>query len=89
VTGDLDRGTEHFEELFMLEYHVAYYEIEDGWYLAKVLDFPGAVSQGRSLKSAHLMIRDALKGLGDFVVEKGEALPRPNPRAKDAAAVFL
>jgi len=23
----------------MLEYHAAYYPIEDGWYMAKVLDF--------------------------------------------------
>jgi hypothetical protein len=27
----------------MLEYHAAYYEIEDGWYMAKMLDFPGVV----------------------------------------------
>ena len=72
----------------MLEYHACYYEIEDGWYLAKVVDFPGAVSQGRTLKSARLMIRDSLKGLADFVLEKGEALPRPDPAAADPAAVF-
>jgi hypothetical protein len=30
----------------MLEYHAAYYEIEDGWYLAKILDFPGAIRPG-------------------------------------------
>ena len=73
----------------MLTYHVAYYRIEDGWYLAKVLDFPGAVSQGRTLKSARRMIRDALKGLAIFVAEKGEALPRPDPAATDATAVLV
>jgi predicted RNase H-like HicB family nuclease len=72
----------------MLEYHAAYYKIEDGWYLAKVLDFPGALSQGRTLKSARSMIRDALRGLADFILEKGEALPRPKPLVKDKAAVF-
>jgi predicted RNase H-like HicB family nuclease len=72
----------------MLEYHAAYYQIEDGWYLAKVLDFPGAVSQGRSLKSAQRMIRDSLRGLAQFIVEKGEVLPKPNPKAKDDAATF-
>lgn len=72
----------------MIEYHAAYYPIEDGWYLAKVLDFPGAVSQGRTLKAARSMLRDALKGLAVFVLEKGEALPRPNLKAKDAAAEF-
>jgi predicted RNase H-like HicB family nuclease len=72
----------------MLEYHAAYYEIEDGWYLAKVLDFPGAVSQGRTLKSARSMIRDSLRGLADFILEKGDALPRPDPLVSDKAAVF-
>ena len=72
----------------MLEYHACYYQIEDGWYLAKVVDFPGAVSQGRTLKSARRMIRDSLKGLADFVLEKGEPLPRPDPGAADSAAVY-
>lgn len=72
----------------MLEYHAAYYEIEDGWYMAKVIDFPGAVSEGRTLASARRMIRDSLRGLADFILEKGESLPRPNPRAADATAVF-
>jgi predicted RNase H-like HicB family nuclease len=72
----------------MLEYHAAYYPIEDGWYMAKVLDFPGAVSQGRTLRSARKMIRDSLIGLAEFVVEKGEALPPPNPQAYDRTAKF-
>ena len=75
-------------DTIMLDYHAAYYEIEDGWYLAKVLDFPGAVSQGRSLKSARGMIRDSLKGLADFILEKGEPLPRPDPFANDPTAVL-
>ena len=72
----------------MLEYHAAYFEIEDGWYMAKVLDFPGALSQGRTLRSARHMIRDALRGLAEYILEKGEVLPPPNPRAKDTSAVF-
>jgi predicted RNase H-like HicB family nuclease len=70
----------------MLEYHAAYYRIEDGWYLAKILDFPGAISQGRTLKSARRMIRDSLVGLAEFILEKGEPLPRPNLRARDSSA---
>jgi predicted RNase H-like HicB family nuclease len=73
----------------MLEYHAAYYPIEDGWYMAKVLDFPGAVSQGRTLRSARRMIRDSLKGLVEFFVEKSQPLPRPDPGAKDPAAVLV
>ncbi len=73
----------------MLKYQAAYYRIEDGWYLAKVLDFPGAVSQGRTLKSARRMIRDSLKGLAEFIINKGEPLPHPDPGAKDATAEFM
>jgi predicted RNase H-like HicB family nuclease len=73
----------------MLLYHAAYYQIEDGWYMAEVLDFPGALSQGRTLKSARRMIRDALRGLAECLLEEGKALPRPNPRARDKSAAFL
>ncbi len=72
----------------MLGYHAAYYIIEDGWYMAKVLDFPGAVSQGRTLQSARRMIRDALAGLAEFILKKGEPLPKPNPRARDKTAAY-
>jgi predicted RNase H-like HicB family nuclease len=72
----------------MLEYHAAYYEIEDGWLMAKVLDFPGAVSQGRTLRAARRMIRDSLEGLVEFILARGQTLPRPNPRAKDKKAVY-
>ena len=72
----------------MLEYHAAYYPIEDSWYMAKVLDFPGAVSQGRTLRSARKMIRDSLEGLAEFILKKGEPLPKPNHRARDRKAAF-
>jgi predicted RNase H-like HicB family nuclease len=73
----------------MLEYHAAYYPIEDGWYMARVLDFPGALSQGRTLNSARRMIRDALRGLAEWLIEEGEPLPRPNRRARDKKADFV
>lgn len=66
----------------MLEYHAAYYPIEDGWYMAIVLDFPGAISQGKSLRSARRMIRDALRLLVECHAEEGLPLPRPDPKAK-------
>ena len=72
----------------MLEYHAAYYEIEDGWYLAEVLDFPGAISQGKTLKSARRMIRDALRVMAECHLEQRKPLPAPNPRAKDRKAAF-
>ena len=64
----------------MLEYHAAYYEIEDGWYMAEVLDFPGAISQGKTLRSARRMIRDALRVLAECCWDEGKPLPAPNPR---------
>ena len=73
----------------MLEYHAAYYRETDGWYIAKVLDFPGALSQGRTLKSAQRMIRDALRMLVEGLIEDGQPLPRPNPRATDKRADHL
>ena len=66
----------------MRKYHAAYYEIEDGWFMAEVMDFPGVVSQGRTLRSARRMIRDALRLMAEWYVEEGESLPPPNPKAK-------
>jgi predicted RNase H-like HicB family nuclease len=72
-----------------LEYHAAYYREKSGWYVADVLDFPGAVSQGRTLNSARRMIRDALRTLAEVMIEHGEPLPTPNPRARDSKADFI
>lgn len=72
----------------MLEYHAAYYQQEDGWYVVEVLDFPGALSQGRTLKSARRMIRDALRLLAEGCIEDGKPLPLPNPKATDKKADY-
>jgi predicted RNase H-like HicB family nuclease len=73
----------------MLKYHAAYYPIEDGWFMARVLDFPGVVSQGRNLDHARKMIKDALCLMAEHKLEKGESLPRPNPRARDKKAILF
>jgi predicted RNase H-like HicB family nuclease len=72
----------------MLEYHAVYFPIEDGWYMAQVLDYPGVISQGKTLQSARRMIRDALRGMVEWDMEDGRPFPRPNPRAKDKKAEF-
>ncbi len=72
----------------MLQYHAAFYQGESDWIVAKVLDFPGALSQGRTLSSARRMIRDALRCLAETLIEEGEPLPLPKARAKDKKAVF-
>jgi predicted RNase H-like HicB family nuclease len=70
----------------MLEYHAAYYAIEDGWYMAEVLDFPGIVTQGKTLASTRRMLRDALREMAQWSLEDGRALPRPNAKIKDRKA---
>jgi predicted RNase H-like HicB family nuclease len=73
----------------MLEYHAAFYPVEDGWYMVRVLDFPGVVSQGKTLRSARMMIRDALREMSQWYLEDGKPLPLPKPRAKDKKAVLV
>lgn len=72
----------------MLEYHAAYYKSEDGWYVVQLLDFPDVVSQGRTLKSAQLMIRDALRGMAEWLIEDGQPLPQPDRKARDRKADY-
>ncbi len=73
----------------MLEYHAAYYPGEQGWYIVELLDFPAVFSQGKTLKSARWMIKDALKLMAESLIEEGKPLPKPNPRAKAGKKVIL
>jgi predicted RNase H-like HicB family nuclease len=73
----------------MLEYHAAYYKIEDGWHMAKVLDFPGVLTQGRTLDKARQMLADALREMTEWYLEDGLPLPLPDPQATDATAEVL
>jgi predicted RNase H-like HicB family nuclease len=86
----LGRPRDAGEGLLTLEYHAAYYQNpeDDGWYVVQLLDFPGVLSQGRTLKSARRMIRDALRLMAECLVEERRPLPRPNPRAKDKRAMY-
>jgi len=72
----------------MLEYHAAYYRFQedDGWYVVSVLDFPGVNTQGRTLREARLMVKDALRLMVECYLEKGRKLPKPNPKARDRTA---
>lgn len=73
----------------MLQYQAAYYPIEDGWYMVRVLDFPGVISQGKNIEHARRMIKDALCLMAEYRLEQGEGLPKPNPRARDKKAALL
>ncbi|MEX0702439.1 MAG: type II toxin-antitoxin system HicB family antitoxin [Planctomycetales bacterium] len=70
-----------------LEYTAAYHQGEEGWIIAEIVDFPGVASQGRTLKSAQRMIRDALQFMAECMIEEGQPLPRPNPRAGRRKAI--
>ena len=60
----------------MREYHAAYYKQDDGWYVVSVLDFPGVHSQGKNLREARLMIKDALKLTIEYYLDHGFRLPK-------------
>jgi len=72
----------------MLKYHAAYYRGESGWIVAKVLDFPGALSQGRTLNAARKMIRDALRVLAETLIGEGQSLPLPRGKGVAKKAIF-
>jgi len=72
----------------MLEYHAAYYKFpeDDGWYVVSVLDFPGVNTQGRTLREARFMVKDALQLMVECYLDEGKKLPKPNPKATDPEA---
>jgi predicted RNase H-like HicB family nuclease len=43
------------------EYTVGYQPVEDGWFMARVPELPGAVTQGQSLEEARDMIKEAVE----------------------------
>lgn len=55
-----------------LGFTVVYTPIEDGWYMAQVLELPEAISQGETLDEAREMIRDAVRELLELRREEAE-----------------
>jgi predicted RNase H-like HicB family nuclease len=43
------------------DYRVVYTPIEDGWIMATVPELPGAITQGRDMEEARVMIREAVE----------------------------
>jgi predicted RNase H-like HicB family nuclease len=67
------------EDIRMIEYKAAYYHDRDsGWYTASVLDFPGVLSEGKTLELARRMLGDALREMTEWLLEDGQPLPRPD-----------
>jgi predicted RNase H-like HicB family nuclease len=76
------------KETRMLKYHAAYYRENSGWTVVSVLDFPGVHSQGKGIRAARAMIKDALALMAECYLDEGRPLPKPNPNAKDREADF-
>ena len=71
----------------MIEYRAAYYnDPGSGWYTARVLDFPGVLSQGKTLPQARRMLADALREMTEWLLEDGQSLLRPDPTVGDPTA---
>lgn len=73
----------------MLVYKAAYTFDEDdenGWVIAQVLDFPGALSQGRGLDDARRMLASALVDMAECYLEEGRPLPLPDSSLTDPDA---
>ncbi len=70
----------------MIVYKAAYKKCEDGWYTAWVIDFPGAISQGRTLNRARVMLADALQLMAETSILHGKLIPPPNPNVHDNEA---
>ena len=69
----------------MLTYKAAYQFVEGGVH-AHVLDFPGAITCGADLESARRLLASALLDLAGLCLERGEALPVPDPALTDPEA---
>ena len=75
----------------MLQYNIAYYlpTPPEEMVVAKVLDFPGALSQGFDLRDARFMIASALEDMAQTYLEEGLALPMPDPSLEDPEADLI
>lgn len=66
----------------MFTYQAMYKYLDDSVH-AEVLDFPGVISWGSNLDEARRLLRSALTDMAEYALQRGEALPQPNPAATD------
>lgn len=72
----------------MLKYHAAYYQQPSGQYVVSLLDFPGVNSQGKNIREARHMIKDALQLTVACYLDEERPLPKPTSNARDKSADF-
>jgi predicted RNase H-like HicB family nuclease len=76
----------------MLTYKAAYHFEDDaelGWVAAQVIDFPGAISQGRGLDDARRMLASALVDMAESYILDGHPLPKPDPACSNPDAELV
>ena len=71
----------------MLIYKASYKYLQDGIH-GEVVDFPGVITFGRTIKETRKLLAGALVDMAETNILLGEALPAPNPEMKDLEADF-
>jgi len=62
------------------EYQVLYQTVEDGWVMATVPELPGAVTQGKDMEEARVMIKEAVELLRQSYRDNAVKLGVPHPQ---------
>ncbi len=62
----------------MMLVYKAMYKYLDKTVFGQVLDFPGALTEGRNLKHAREMLASALLDMAEAHILRGEAIPLPD-----------
>ena len=63
--------------------YMAGYKIDPDGVHAEVFDFPDVLTCAADLAEARVMLADALAGMAEISLERGEALPQPDPTRAD------
>jgi predicted RNase H-like HicB family nuclease len=61
----------------VVSFNVVYEDVEDGWVMARVVEKPAAISQGRTREEARENVRDALRTV--LLFEADQAVDRDFP----------
>jgi len=69
----------------MLTYKAMYKYLDEGVH-GEVLDFPGVVTCGASLKETRRLLASALADMAETNLLHGEPLPKPDPKSTDPDA---
>jgi predicted RNase H-like HicB family nuclease len=64
----------------MRRYRLVFSPEPEGGYTVTCPALPGLVTYGETLEEARQMARDAMEGLIDVMLEKGEAIPENDPQ---------